>query len=221
MTQDLIIVGAGGFGREVAWLATEATQPYRVVGFLDDAQDIPPFQLGGFPLLGTIDRWSEYANSQFIVAIGSPRVRVEVVRRMLATGQPVFASLIHKRASVGPRCSFGEGSIIAAGSILTTDISVGDHSIINIGCTIGHDVSMGNFNTLAPQVAVSGCVTTSAGVEVGTSASIRQGLTLASGAMLGMGSVLTKRIQTSDLCFGVPAKRIKTLPPFTPLTQKP
>ena len=214
MAADLIIVGAGGFGREVAWLASESSQPYRVIGFLDDRRDIPDSELGGFPLLGVIDEWSKFASASFVLAIGNPRIRAEVAARMLTGGNPQFATLIHRSICVGPACGFGSGSMVCAGAVLTTNISVGQHTIINIGCTIGHDVRIGSFVTLAPQVAISGCVSLSDGVEIGTSASIRQGLTVGRGAMLGMGSALTKNIKDGYLYFGVPGKPIKELAPF-------
>ncbi len=212
---DLIIVGAGGFGREVAWLALEASKQYRVLGFLDDRKDIPDSGLGGLALLGAIDEWEKFGSASFVLAIGSPRTRAKIADRM-ATGrsQPQFATLIHRSLCNGPVCEFGPGSIVCAGCILTTNISVGQHTIINIGCTIGHDVRIGSFVTLAPNVSVSGCVTLLDGVEVGTSAAIMQGLTIGKGSMLGMGSVLTKDVPGCSLYFGVPAKPIKALASF-------
>ena len=214
MATDLIIVGASGFGREVAWLASEASESYRVLGFLDDRRDISTSQLGGLPWLGVIDEWRNFSSASFVVAIGIPRTRAKVVERMQSYGKPNFATLIHRNLCIGPACVFAPGAIVCAGCIITTNISIGSHAIINIGCTIGHDVRIGSFVTLAPQVAISGCVTLSDGVEIGTSASVLQGLTIEKGAMLGMGSVLTKNIVDSSLYFGVPAKSIKELAPF-------
>lgn len=213
--RNLIVVGAAGFGREVAWLASEAREPSQVVGFLDDRHDISKQELGGFPYLGSIASWQRHADAFFIVAIGNPRIRASVVARMNAEGTVNYGSLVHRDCRIGPGCSLGAGSIIGAGCILTTNVVIGQHTIINIGSTIGHDVRIGTFATLAPRVAVSGSVTIRDGAEIGTAASIRQGLTIGEGSMLGMGSALTKDIPPNTFFFGVPAKRFKTLPSFS------
>lgn len=211
---DTIIVGAGGFGREVAWLATEAVTPYKVLGFLDDRTDIPADELGGYPLLGTIDSWQDFPSTQFVIAIGNPRVRRKVAQRMEAQGKPFFGILVHNSCIWGPNCRFADGAMVGAGCILTTNIRIGSHSIVNIGTTVGHDVAIGNFVTIAPNVSISGCVTLQDGAEVGTAAAIRQGLSLGKGSMLGMGSTLTKNVPDNHFFFGTPAKPVKRLPDF-------
>jgi sugar O-acyltransferase (sialic acid O-acetyltransferase NeuD family) len=211
---DLIVVGAGGFGREVAWLATEAITPCKVLGFLDDRTDIPAAELGGYALLGSVDSWQDFPCAQFVIAIGNPRVRSKVAQRMEASGKPHFAILVHNSCIFGPKCRFQEGAIVGAGCILTTNIRIGSHAIVNIGSTVGHDVEIGAFVTIAPNVSISGCVTLADGVEIGTAAAIRQGLVIGKGGMLGMGSTLTKKIPDNHLYFGVPAKPVKPLDPF-------
>jgi len=211
---DLIIIGAGGFGREVAWLATEAISSFNVLGFLDDREDISGTELGGYSLLGPVDCWPTHKNVQFVIAIGNPRVRIKVARRMAAEGDPRFATLIHKSCIAGPECKFAAGSIICAGCVLTTNINIGRHSIVNIGSTVGHDVNIGDFVTIAPNVSISGCVNLENGSEIGTAAAVRQGITIGAGGMLGMGSTLTKMISDNRFYFGVPAKPVKNLDPF-------
>ncbi len=211
---DLIIIGAGGFGREVAWLATEARTPFRVLGFLDDRTEIAAADLGEYSLLGAVDCWTKYKDTQFAIAIGNPRVRVKIAKRMEAKGEPRFATLIHNSCMHGPECTFADGAIVCAGCILTTNIHVGRHSIVNIGTTVGHDVKIGDFVTIAPNVSISGCVNLADGVEIGTAAAIRQGLSVGKGGMLGMGSTLTKKIPDNHFYFGIPAKLVKTLANF-------
>ncbi len=211
---DTIIVGAGGFGREVAWLATEALTPCKVLGFLDDRSDIPAAELGGYALLGNVDSWQDFPATQFVIAIGNPRVRRKVVQRMEAQGKPFFGILVHNSCMFGPKCRFEDGAIVCAGCILTTNIRIGSHAIVNIGSTVGHDVDIGNYVTIAPNVSISGCVSLADGVEIGTAAAIRQGISVGKGAMLGMGSTLTKNIPDNHFYFGVPAKPVKTLASF-------
>ena len=212
--KNLIIIGAGGFGREVAWLASEARDPFQVLGFLDDRTNIPSEELGGHRLLGGLDLWPSFTETALVIAIGNPRTRYAVAQRLQTRGETEFATLVHRSCLIGPNCHIAAGSMVCAGCILTTNINVGPHSILNIGTTVGHDVQIGSFVTVAPQVALSGCVVLGDGVEIGTASSIRQGLCIGEGSMLGMGSTLTKDMPENTLFFGSPAKQIKPMTAF-------
>jgi sugar O-acyltransferase (sialic acid O-acetyltransferase NeuD family) len=210
----LVIVGAGGFGREVAWLAQNAVEPFQVHGFVDDREGLTTDDLDGHRYLGPIDTWPEFEDMSFVVAVGDPRVRCDIVCGMLRNNLPRFATLIHSSSLLGPNTSVAQGSLICAGSVLTSSITVGAQSIVNLGVTVGHDANIGDFCTLAPQVSVSGNVDIGDGAEIGTSASLRQNVCVGRGAMLGMGSVLTKDIPDDSMFFGAPAKRVRSLQRF-------
>ena len=209
MGNKLIVVGASGFAKEVGWLAEECG--YVLKGFLDDSPAYIDAQVLNKPVLGTVDDWINFDDCEFIVGIGAPKTRSAIVEKMKALGKPKFATLIHPNVVKSKYVHIGEGGIICAGVIITTDVEIGDHIVLNLNCTVGHDVVLRDFITIAPMVAISGNVTLNDCVEVGTGASIRQGITIARNSMLGMGSVLTKDIESSSLYFGVPAKKIKNM----------
>ncbi|MFT7405565.1 acetyltransferase [Zhongshania sp.] len=206
--KNIIVVGFGGFGREVAWLAKDCG--YNVLGFLDDEALVG--EQGGQQILGAVDRWVDFPNAEFVVAIGSPRIRKMVVDKMLFSGTPAFATLIHPSVIMSGSVIVGSGSVICAGCVLTVDVEVLEHVIINLNVTVGHDCFIGSLVTIAPMVAISGSVNISSGVEVGTGASIRQGIQLGKGAMLGMGGVLTRDAEENYIYVGSPAKVLKKLP---------
>lgn len=209
----LVIVGYGGFGREVFWLARDCGR--EVLGFLDDS--VTPGEKGRYEVLGPVDNWSKYAESgaEFVVAIGNPRVRKKVVEAMYSEGAPRFASLVHPSVVMDRESvKVGRGSLICAGCVGTVDFEIGEHVIVNIKCTIAHDDVISDFVTVAPLVAISGNVTLEAGVEVGTGAALRQGVTMGSGSMLGMGGTLTKDATKNKVYVGSPAKEFKDLPAF-------
>ena len=208
MGSELIVIGASGFAKEVAWLAEECG--YNLKGFLDDSPKCLNTQILNKPVLGSVDHWVDFDGCEFVVGIGAPETRSAVVEKMTVSGKPKFAILIHPNVVKSKHVDIGEGSIICAGSIITTDVKIGSHVVINLNCTVGHDVVFHDFVTIAPMVAISGNVTLEKCVEIGTSASVRQGITVAQNSMLGMGSVLTKDIIPSALYFGVPAKKIKS-----------
>jgi len=208
--KKIIIVGGGGFAKEVIWLAEECG--YQVIGILDDNEDMHGKKVLDIPVLGSVEQCHKYNQYQFILAIGSPRTRLAVYKKMQQDGQVNFATLIHPDVKKSKHVSFGEGSIVCSGCILTVDISIGRHCIININSTVGHESHLGNFVTIAPIVAISGNVTLADYSEIGTSAAIRQGVTIGKGAMLGMGGILTKNIPENGIFVGNPAKLLKELP---------
>ena len=207
--KDLIIIGGGGFAKEVIWLANDCNRKVR--GVLDDSVETHNTQVQGSKILGDVSSWVNYKDCDFIIAIGSPRTRLRVLERMLTSGKPDFATLIHPSVRLSNTVSIGKGSIICAGSILTADINLGNHNILNLNVTVGHECEFSDYVTVAPMAAISGHVKLECLVEVGTGAVIRQGLTLHDGSMLGMGAVLTKNIPERMIYAGNPAKRLKEI----------
>jgi sugar O-acyltransferase (sialic acid O-acetyltransferase NeuD family) len=207
--RDLIIVGAGGFGREIMWLVQDIGD-FNLLGFIDDSQKIGN-KISGIEILGGVADAAKYTHAEFVVAIGSPRTRQKIVSQLEGLGIKKFAVLVHPSVKKSNSVIFGEGSMICAGTILTVDVQLGKHNIVNINCTVGHDCKSGDYCTVAPIVAISGNVTMGDLVEVGTGAAIRQGARLEKGSMLGMGGVLTKDIPLNQIFVGNPAKFLKEL----------
>lgn len=209
---QLIVVGGGGFAKEVIWLAQDCG--FHVLAVLDDNIEMHGKQVLGVPVIGGVYNWTTYKDCQFVVAIGSPRIRKVVVDKMLSLGRPNFATLIHPSVIKSQTVTFSEGCIICAGMIFTVEISVGKHCIFNLNGTVGHECNISDFVTIAPMVAISGNVNIFDYVEVGTGASIRQGIDLNRGSMLGMGAVLTKDIPQFVIYAGNPAKPLRELTPI-------
>jgi sugar O-acyltransferase (sialic acid O-acetyltransferase NeuD family) len=212
--RDLIVVGAGGHAREVAWVAGEATQPWRVIGFLDDAPALQGGTLMDLPVLGRVADWVHHSQAAFVVAIGSPRVRRDVVARMRKLGDPVFGTIVHRSVVHSPWVRFGAGCMVMAGCVLSTHIGVGDHVILNQSTTVAHDAQIADFCTLAPGVTLSGNVTLHNGAEIGTSACVRQGLTIGRGSLVGMGSVVTADVPAAQVVYGNPARPRRMIDTF-------
>lgn len=213
MSNSLIIIGASGFGKEVAWLAKRLN--INILGFLDDDDALINSQFYGYTVLGKLKDWVNYQNENFILAIAAPRIRKLIVDRMQLVGSPKFKTLVDPCVEIDEQeISIGIGSIICAGSVCTADVKIGDFSIINKQCSIGHDVTISDFCTVAPQVMLGGHVYLHNGAEVGASSAIRQQLAIGEGANVGMGSIVVKDIEPNFLYLGIPAKKIKALALF-------
>lgn len=209
--KELYIIGAGGFGRETAWLAeriNEKRQTWEIRGFIDDNESLWGTVCGGYPVLGGLPYLQEPDHEVWCVcAVGSAAVRKKIIERVHKAAQIHFATLIDPKADISGRVSVGEGSIICAGCIITVDICIGRHNIINLDCTIGHDAVLADFVTLYPSVNVSGQVKIGECTEIGTGANIIQGKRIGDRTVIGSGAVVVRDIETPGTYIGVPAKK--------------
>lgn len=206
----LYVFGCGGSGREVAWLAEQAWGDAIEIVFLVDQRQYLREPVNGHRvlLLSEADCSDE---ARFVVALGNPLLRRKAAAACAHAGHRA-ATLIHPRVEMSHWLTIGEGTVICAASVLTTNVKVGVHVQINLGCTISHDVRVGDFSTLSPGVHVSGHVHIGDGVFIGTSACIINGsaeapLTIGDGAVIAAGACVTKDVTPHTLVAGVPAVR--------------
>lgn len=214
----IAIFGAGGFGRETAWLLSHgAGSPVELVGHIEDnAPD--GYLANGVPVVSW-DRFSHDADRDIrvAVAVGDPNSRRALVERIAQAGFR-FATVVHSSVLKSDSVNVGEGVIICAGSILTVNIDVEEQVHINLGCTVGHDARIGAFSTLSPGVHVSGRVRIGQRVFIGTGATIIDGssakpLVIGEGAVIAAGACVTGDVEPGCLYAGVPARLKKRYPP--------
>ncbi len=209
--QPLVIVGAGGHGREVLDVV-EAVGGYRVLGFVDDGSpDEALLSARGQRLLGGRSELDDLAATAgwlvVVVGIGDAGVRARVVAG-LPWGRVRSADpLVHPDATVGSRCSLGEGTVVAAGARLTTNVTVGAHCYVGPNAAIGHDVVMEDAATIYPGAVLSGNVHVGRAATVGAGAAVRQGLLIGDGAMVGLGAAVVTDVPPGATVIGVPARQ--------------
>lgn len=207
--KDLIIIGASGFGREVAWLVERINnvQPtWNIKGFIDDNESLIGTFINGYPVLCSIKDIEKHKNSYFVCAIGLSKIRKHIVEGLLGLR---FATLIDPSVEMSDLVEIGEGCIICAHTILTVNIKIGDHVIINLDCTIGHDAVLDNYVTFYPSVNASGITTYGECAELGTGSQIIQGKNIGKGTIVGAGSVVVKDLPEECTAVGAPCKPIK------------
>ncbi|MGO4222606.1 acetyltransferase [Lysobacter sp. TAF61] len=206
----LRIFGAGGFAREVAWLAEQAWGDRISTSFVVDRPEFVGEPVNGLRI-ELLSELSPDNDARFIVAIGDPARRAAAVDVCIGSGMTP-TRIIHPRAEMSRWVDIGDGVVICAGNIVTTNVNLGKHVHVNLGCTIGHQASIGDFTTLSPGVHVSGNVRIGRGVFVGTGATIINGtasepLSIGDGAIVAAGACVTKPVESGALVAGVPAVR--------------
>lgn len=195
---EKVLIGAGGFAREIRAHLGDST----IKCFVDD------------------EYWSEnndhiFPLSKFdptkyeaIIAIGDPVDRFEMSKRL--PSQTKYFTFIHPSVHIlADDVQIGEGSIICAGCILTTNILIGAHSHLNLQTTVGHDCRIGEFFTTAPGAKISGNCDIGDRVYVGTNASIRQKIKICSNVTIGLNAGVVKDICEPGVYVGSPSKKIK------------
>ena len=205
---ELIIVGAGGHGRETLDIveAINAVEPtWAFKGFVDD--DVELFtgliDRRSAKLLGTTDALS--ADSRFVIAIGSSSVRAKVDARIMMAGCTARA-LVHPRATVGPDNRLGAGVLIAAGAHVTNNVTLGRHVHLNVGTIVSHDCVVGQYTSLAPGVILNGNVHVGEQVLLGSGAIVTPGVTIGDHAVIGAGSVVVRDVPEGVTVKGVPGR---------------
>jgi sugar O-acyltransferase (sialic acid O-acetyltransferase NeuD family) len=208
----LAIFGAGGHAREVAWLAQECWGEGLTLTFLIDQATPSEAELNGVAVMQLQEYADRYVGSPIAVAIGDPVLREQCVSKCAAAGF-AFVSLVHPRVDVSPWVTIGAGTVVCAGSVLTTNLTIGQHVHINVGCTVSHDANIGDFSTLSPGVHLAGWVTLGRRVFLGTGAVIRNGasgrpITIGDDVIIGAGACVIGDLEKGVRVAGVPARPV-------------
>lgn len=197
----IVVVGAGGHGREVADVVEACGLP--LAGFVDDGSpDLALLARRHLQLIG--GPGAVGPDDLLVLGIGDGVVRCSVAQRL--AGSTWAAALVHPAATVGSDVDLGEGTVVAAGARLTTHITVGRHGYIGPNATIGHDTVLGDYVTVLPGATVSGNVSLASGATIGTGANVLQGLSVGEGAAVGAGAVVTRDVAPGLTVVGVPAR---------------
>jgi sugar O-acyltransferase (sialic acid O-acetyltransferase NeuD family) len=207
--QNIVIYGTGGFARELHQLIKDvarSAKAVRCVGFLVDQEHRKHSIVHGLPVLGDVGWLVEQPDGLVAVGISDTATRRRIVREIETRTRARFLLLEHPRAWIGEEVELGIGSVVCAGALITTDISIGRHVQVHVGCKIGHDVTIGDFATVAPGANVSGHVEIGEGTFVGTGATILPNIRVGSWAMIGAGAVVTKDVPDNSTVAGVPAR---------------
>src|SRR5262249_38315556 len=138
VTTPLVIIGAGGHGREAldiveavnaADVAAGRAPSFEALGFIAEDADPELLDRRGQRLLGRVAEAGRLvpAGCCAVVAIGPSDVRAAVVGQLAGSGlEPV--ALVHPRSTFGSDLRLGPGLLAAAGSRITTNVTTGAHT---------------------------------------------------------------------------------------------
>lgn len=211
--KDIVIIGAGGLGREVAQLINEINadkKEWNILGYIDETPEKQKTVINNNIVLGNFN-WFE-ANSEreiwAVCAIGNPKDKLNVINK--TSGYNInFATLIHPNVVVNKFTQFGFDCIICSNSFISVNTKIGNHVSINPGCGIGHDTVIEDYSSLYWNVTLSGNVHICTGCELGSKAVVIPKRTVGKWSTIGAGAVVVRDIPANCTAVGVPAKPIK------------
>lgn len=211
MLQEIVIVGASGFAKEMLFLLencipfTEGIWEFK--GFIDESvgQDIL-----GYKVIGNDDWLLQYDREiNVVIGIGDPQIKRCVVERLKHNPNIKFPNIISRTARMGKNITMGEGCIVCDMNILTVDVCLGNFVTLNLSNTIGHGVAVGSYSTINPGCNISGNVTIGTAVSIGTGTKVIQGLSITDEVIIGAGTVVIRDVAAPCTLVGNPGKVIK------------
>lgn len=210
--KQIAIFGAGGFGLEVVSLIDRINSikdEWELIGFFDDN----PKQntINGYNILGGISTLNGWESQIFVaLALGMPKTR-KIVKEKIVNNNIEYPTLIDPSVIFGSKkfISIGEGSIICAGTILTTNIDIGEYVLVNLSCTVGHETRIDDFCSFMPACNISGEVKIGKCNYWGTGAKVINRKKIGGNVVVGAGAVIIDDIPDNVTVVGVPGKIIK------------
>jgi sugar O-acyltransferase (sialic acid O-acetyltransferase NeuD family) len=213
--KELYIIGAGGFGREVADIVDSVNQrapTYRLAGFIDDNEELHGRIINGIPVFGgraELGRLARTREIYAVIAIADTKIKRAIASGLDGLDGVVWANIIHPAAAISRHCETGGGNIVQAFCSVNANARLGSHCAINIGSIIAHDAQLGDGVSVMCLCAVNGNARLGDGVYLGSNVMILPGLAVGADAFICAGSGVFHDVDPGAVMRGNPAKRVR------------
>ena len=207
--KKLLIVGAGGYGRELLSYIQDDHPVYEVKGFLDSRADVLASTPRSVGIVGDPLSYRPEPGEVFMVALGDPRQRHHYTQVLREQHNAEFVSFQHPRANVNRMARLGRGCIISPGAGISVDVQIGDFSCIQEFTVIGHDAQIGPWTQINSHCTVAGGARIGAYAVIHPNCVITSRAVIGEGAVVAPGSVVVGRIPAGITVLGNPARRFE------------
>lgn len=209
--KNLIIIGAGGCGREVLQWAKDINKSekrWNIKGFIDDDLNALEGKICDISVLSKINEYCIGSDDEFVCCIGSSNVRKIIVEKMKSKGA-VFTTVIHPNALISDSCRLGEGVIVYPFALISDNAVIGDNCIINMYSSVAHDSVLGEYCTISAHCDITGMCRMGNRVFMGTSSHVVPGSKIGDDVYICAGSTVMTKVRSNVKVLGNPAKIVK------------
>lgn len=215
MIKKIVLIGAGGFGREVASIieVLNSIRPrYELLGFLDDGEQFHEgVIINGYPWLGKKEWILKHKDDVYCTCtIGSASVKAAIQSQLMEKGVQ-FETIIAYGGYVGPYTEIGPGCVFYGNVIISVNCKIGAGVLLNQSVNIGHDSIIGDYTTIMPATGISGCCKIGTEVSIGGHAFVIPGKKIGDKATIAAGSIVFSNVKPETTVLGNPAKRIRAI----------
>ena len=217
MPKKIVLIGAGGFGREVASIIEVLNKEkprYELLGFLDDGDQYHEgMMINDYPWLGNkywiVDHKDEVVCT---CCIGNPKIKKKIQEELTELGV-TFETIIAKGGFgyIGPHTEIGPGCIFYGGVTIAVNCKIGAGVVMNQMVNIGHDCIIGDYTTIMPFSGISGYCKVGSEVNIGGHAFIIPGRKIGDASTIAAGSIVFSNVKAGTTVLGNPAKRMREL----------
>jgi len=209
MAKEIIIFGAGGAGRELAFalsVNTNKNEAWRIKGFVDDNKKLWGTRINNIPVLGGIDFLDDYSGNLAITVFENPTKRRKLISKIRKNKKINFPTLICPTSTVSEHVVWGQGCIVNNLNVISTNTRFGDFVFVNSRSGIGHDTILGDYTIVCAGINIGGNVSIGSCCFVGSGATILPGAKIGDNVTIGAGAVVTKDLPSDVIGRGLPAK---------------
>ncbi len=218
--KDLIILGAGGLGQEIAWLVEEINEEkkkWNLIGYMDSHPAVQNKAFLEYPVIGSYSLVTKYPDVYYVIAFGDPRVRRRVVEEV-NVNKVKWANLYSPTVRIHRSHSIGNGVVIGRYTDFTVDCKLGNFVMLNIHVVLGHNVMIGDYSIVSPNVTINGGALIGHTCSIGANAFVRD-ITIGDYVTVGASSCVIKDVESDCVVAGVPARIIHKGKPFHSVTK--
>lgn len=215
MSKKIVLIGAGGFGREVAQMIeglNRREKQYDLLGFLDDGKQFNRETLiNGYPWLGPSSWILDHKDEVVCTCtIGYASTKARIQRELMAQGVQ-FETIMATTAGVARFCEIGAGCVLYWNVGVSVNCKIGDGVLLNDSVKLGHDVVIGDYTAIMPGTSISGGCVIGEEVNIGGHAFVVPGKKVGNKARIAAGSVVFTNVRAGTTVLGNPARRMKEL----------
>ncbi len=209
------ILGAGKQAGHVLHLMEAMGLPWKDCSLFDDRYNHSKQGARDRPIVGTMAdgiRLCSERQLPAIVALGSTvaAARYAIFQRAVRAGVSLV-SLVHPSCVIAPSASMGRNVVMMPGCVVGPVAEVGSLSCFFSNVTVEHDCKILDNVVLGPGVALSSYVQIGAHCFLGTGAICVPEVQIQDRVLVGAGAVVLSNQPAGSVCFGVPARTIRTV----------